>query len=64
MDIEFVDPETVDGPINIVPETWNDEKPHKLIAEWDEDPCWCDPLTEGKYVHHRSVFDAIEGLGS
>lgn len=60
MNIEVVDPDEIEGPINAVPETWNDEKMHKLVADWSEEPCWCEPRIEGKYVRHRSVFDAID----
>ncbi len=58
---EVVDPDEVDGPINVVPECWDDEKSHQLAADWSDDQrCWCDPLIDGKYIRHRSVFDAIE----
>lgn len=60
MKFEIVNPDDVDEPINDVPMTWNDEKPHSLISHWSEEPCWCEPRMDGKYVRHRSVFDAIE----
>lgn len=56
---EVVNPDDVDGPINVVPETWDDEKPHELNADWSQEPCWCEPRIEGKYVRHRSVFDTL-----
>lgn len=60
MNFEVIDPDKVEGPINVVPLVWDDEKSHKLVADWGEDPCWCEPLIEGKYVHHRNIFDAID----
>ena len=60
MRIEAVNPDEIEGPINVVPEVWVDEKMHELAADWSEDPCWCEPRIEGKYLHHRSVFHTLD----
>lgn len=57
---EVVDPADVDGPIHVVPATWDDEKPHELGADWTDSWCWCEPTVDGKYVRHVSVFDAFD----
>jgi hypothetical protein len=59
-----INPENVDRPIHVVPEVWDDEKPHELSSGWDEQRCWCVPLIDGQYVRHVSVFDAIEQRGA
>lgn len=61
-EVRVVDPDDVQGPIHDVPETWDDEKPHDLSADWSEDLCWCKPRIDGKYIRHASVFDAIGRL--
>jgi hypothetical protein len=60
VNFEVVDPDDVDQPINDVPLTWADEKMHELMSDWSEELCWCEPRIDGKYVRHRSVFDAID----
>ena len=59
--IEIVDSADHDGPINVMPESWGDEKPHELLGDWSDRPCWCAPHMEGNRVIHRSIFDAFGG---
>lgn len=56
----FSGDDEIDGPIDVFPETWNDEKMHVGGLSSDQGQCWCEPRIDGRYIHHRSVLDAVE----